>query len=267
VPVALSANGKTVLFDESGEATRGILYLRQTDGSPAVRLADTPFRDTDGPSLSPDGKWMVALKSDAPRTLELFPTGPGEPRSFPLGGIEATAGFDGMAARWFADGKRIVFHGSERGRGERAYVLHFDSGRIQPVTPELAEVRQWLLMPDDQNLLLVATDTTMSIYPLVGGEPRQLPGKMDPSSAIIGLAIDGHSCFVSPSWSWGTERTGRIDRYDLMTGRQTLWKHLRPADPTGVTTVQMGPITPDGRSYAYSFMRVLSDLYLVEGLR
>jgi hypothetical protein len=38
-------------------------------------------------------------------------------------------------------------------------------------------------------------------------------------------------------------------------------------DPAGVSAI--GPILvgPDGKSYVYSYRRVLSDLYLIEGLR
>jgi hypothetical protein len=40
-----------------------------------------------------------------------------------------------------------------------------------------------------------------------------------------------------------------------------------PADPAGVVeTLGIVP-TPDGRFYAYSYLRLLTELYLVEGLR
>ena len=41
----------------------------------------------------------------------------------------------------------------------------------------------------------------------------------------------------------------------------------RPPDPAGVD--QVGPvlIAPDGKSYVYSYRRVLDDLYLATGLR
>jgi hypothetical protein len=40
-----------------------------------------------------------------------------------------------------------------------------------------------------------------------------------------------------------------------------------PFDTAGVVSITPPKITPDGRSYAYSYIRTLSDLYLVEGLR
>jgi len=51
------------------------------------------------------------------------------------------------------------------------------------------------------------------------------------------------------------------------TGQRTLWKQLMPPDPAGVEYV--GPIlpTPDGKAYVYGYRRMLSDLYVVDGLK
>jgi hypothetical protein len=40
-----------------------------------------------------------------------------------------------------------------------------------------------------------------------------------------------------------------------------------PSDAAGVSAISPPLVTPDGQSYAYNFIRTLSDLYLVEGLR
>ncbi|MFY9549924.1 MAG: protein kinase, partial [Thermoanaerobaculia bacterium] len=56
-PVDLTPDGTTLLFDETGEgggAAYGV-YLRATDGSPAVRLGDGR-----GLALSPDGRWALS---------------------------------------------------------------------------------------------------------------------------------------------------------------------------------------------------------------
>ena len=54
---------------------------------------------------------------------------------------------------------------------------------------------------------------------------------------------------------------------DVATGRRTLWKELAPPDRTGVNGILAIRITPDGRSYAYSYYQPLSDLFVVEGLK
>jgi len=40
-----------------------------------------------------------------------------------------------------------------------------------------------------------------------------------------------------------------------------------PPDPTGISDIGRVVMTPDGDAYAYAYSRVLSNLYLVEGLK
>ena len=51
------------------------------------------------------------------------------------------------------------------------------------------------------------------------------------------------------------------------TGRRQPWKELRPADPAGVFHISSVVVTPDGRSYAYTFASSIGSLYLAEGIR
>ena len=65
-------------------------------------------------------------------------------------------------------------------------------------------------------------------------------------------------------------RALRIDRVEIPSGKRTPWKQLAPLDLAGVDTPGRGgffAVTPDGRTYAYSYERSLSTLYLVDGLR
>ena len=67
---------RRILFVEMsyGQPRNTAIYLRKTDGSPAVRLGDG-----NRPLLSPDGKWVACIVSDGPKTkLTLLPTGAGE---------------------------------------------------------------------------------------------------------------------------------------------------------------------------------------------
>ena len=58
-----------------------------------------------------------------------------------------------------------------------------------------------------------------------------------------------------------------IYRVELATGRRDLWKTLTPADPTGFEEIYAVHIADGEQSYYYTISRVLSDLYLVRGLR
>jgi hypothetical protein len=54
---------------------------------------------------------------------------------------------------------------------------------------------------------------------------------------------------------------------DVATGASTPWKVIEPSDPAGVHAVARVYPTPDGRGYAYSFVRILSTLLEVKGLK
>ena len=58
-----------------------------------------------------------------------------------------------------------------------------------------------------------------------------------------------------------------VHRLELATGRQALLRRLVTQDPAGASVPGRVRLTPDANSYAYSFYRNLSDLYLVDGLR
>ncbi len=127
-PVGLSADGKTVLFFESGEGGGPgySVYVRGTDGSPAVRLGEG-----NSLALSPDGTWALAVlhKLTDPQYV-LYPTEAGQPRSLPLEGLRATA------ARFLPDGRHLLFGGIEPGRSERIYLVDTEGGKPRALTPE-----------------------------------------------------------------------------------------------------------------------------------
>jgi hypothetical protein len=63
---------------------------------------------------------------------------------------------------------------------------------------------------------------------------------------------------------WGENPT-RIFLVDLATGKRTPWKEISPPDSEAKPWIVA--LSRDGRSYAYSYGQVFSDLFLVEGLR
>ena len=57
-----------------------------------------------------------------------------------------------------------------------------------------------------------------------------------------------------------------VYRIDLQTGKRELINTITVSDPAGVTSIQAVRITPDGKSYVYSYSREQSDLFVVEGV-
>jgi len=252
-PVTLSPDGQKLLFREEGEAggPSYAVYVRRTDGSPAVRLGDGQSL-----ALSTDGKWALACRGDKQTDLFLLPTGAGEPRQLQGHNIVHST------ATWFPDGKRVLLAGTEADHGLRLYVQDIDADKIAPVTPEGTNGLSFALSPDGNAVAAVGPDDKAYTYPIPSGDARPIKG-MEPGEVPVGWSTDGRSLYAYR----GGDLPAKVYRVDLATGNRTLWKQLMPPDPAGVEFV--GPVlpTPDGKAYVYGYRRLLSDLYLVEGLQ
>jgi tRNA A-37 threonylcarbamoyl transferase component Bud32/Tol biopolymer transport system component len=247
----ISADGKQILFSELsyGKPRNPAIYLRETDGSPAIRLGDG-LR----PALSPDGKWVACIVSDGPQTsLTLLPTG---------AGVARTIGPPGMhyeRVEWFPDGQRILFEGSEPNRRARTFVQELNGKKPAPLTPEGVVATR---VSPDQKYATVVAGGRLSLFPIQGGAAKPI-ANLEPGERPIRWNGDGRFLFLR---KLDGPASLTISRLDVMTGRRELWKELKPPDPVGVQIAQVA-ITPDGRFYAYSFQRDIVTLYLAQGLR
>jgi Tol biopolymer transport system component len=252
LPSAISRDGKTVLFSESGEGGGAgySAYIRKTDGSPAVRLGEGNAQD-----LSPDGEWALSIiHSASDPQLAAFPTGAGEPRVFPKEGISV------FSASFLPDGKQILLTGGEPARGQRLYLRDFAGGKPRAVSPEGYAV-SGPVSPDGKWAVVDGPDRRRYLYPLSGGEPTPIPG-LDPQDGVAQITADGHFLYVRRR----AEVPMKVYRLEIATGRKELWRTLMPGDAAGVANLSPLP-TPDGSAYIYSYIRTLSDLFLVEGVR
>ncbi len=260
-PADLSADGKTLLFDEEGigggvqygnaqELTYAV-YIRNTDGTPAIRLGEGGAT-----ALSPDRKWAIVQTPSSPEQLRLLPTGAGETQSLTNDSINH------QWARWFPDGKRFVFSGNEPGRGVRLYAQDVSGGKPKAISPEGVDAVAFAISPDDQLVVGIGPDQKGYLFSSAGGDPRIVSG-MEPGDIPINWSQDARSIYLYRTG----EVPAKVYRLEVASGKKTVWKQIAPLDPTGVSTI--GPIlmTPDGQTYVYGFHRTLGDLYLVEGLK
>ena len=248
----LSDDGKTLLIGVSGDAAAYSTYVRKTDGSPAIRLGEASAL-----SLSPDGKWVIAsIANKSPVQLVLLPTGTGNAKQLTNDALDHTN------ARWFPDGQRFLFQGHEPNHATRLYVQDLAGGTPRAITPEGVGFSTGNPISLDGHFVAgIDPDQKLWIYPVEGGTPRLVPGIA--AGDVPFRWSDERSLFVGRLG----ELPVRVYRLDLSTGRKQLWKEIKPDDLVGVKYLPRIVLTPDGRSYAYSYYRNLSDLYLIEGLK
>ncbi|MGH9512551.1 MAG: protein kinase domain-containing protein [Terriglobales bacterium] len=252
VPNSLSADGRTLLFTEAGEGggPKYAVYLRKMDGSPAIRLGDGS-----GASLSPDGKWAACRPNVVPAPIVILPTGVGEARTIPSDGLNH------VHVQWLANGKQFVFSGNEPDHGLRLYVESSEGGTARPISPE-GIAQTFVVSPNGEFAAASGPDRKLYLYPVAGGTPRLVNGA-EPGDAATGWSSDGSSLFV---FRFG-EIPQRVVQINLATGQRKPWKDLSPADAAGLTNLRGIIMAADGKSYVYGYVRTLSDLYLVEGLK
>ena len=263
-PVDLSEDGKTLLFEEWGEAggASGAVYLRHFDGSPPVRLGSGL-----GLALSRDGQWVVSSTYTDPPRFVLLPTAAGQPRLLPAG--------TGLHYEEWADflpsGKAVLFRAVESGRGEGIYIQDLQGGGPRILVRggtaggtfggggSLAE---HTVSPDGKFLAAVDSERRVRLFSLEGGEPRIVPG-VEAGERPIRWSEDGRRLFVGRFEG----AVGRVFRVDVSTGQRELWRESRP-DPAGLLVRNVALVlTGDGKTWFSGYQRRLSELYLVEGLK
>jgi Tol biopolymer transport system component len=248
---ALSADGKMLLFsEESGSVGANYaVALRGTDGSPVIRLGEGSAED-----LSPDGKWALGVIPTNPQQLMLYPTGAGEARRLEPGGI---IGYD--SAHFFPDGKRVLACGHEAGRSVRCYVQPVEGGAPRPLTPE--GTTHGVVSPDGLSIL-TRTPEGLRVFPVDGGNPTTIPGTTR-DDQVVRWHPDSRSVLAFRS----SEVPAVVDRIDVATGKREFVRRIAAADPTGVLNVREVLMSADGKAHAYTFRRMLSRLFLVQGAR
>jgi eukaryotic-like serine/threonine-protein kinase len=260
----LSADGRTVLITEGLFGTQGAaqVYLRRTDGTPAVHLGPGSAY-----SLSPDGRWALVAPTLPNNTLALYPTGPGEARSLPPGRFAEIAW-----ANWSPDGRRIVMGAREPGGPYRLWLQDLASGG-----PRLLDERAVgdfsSPSPDGRQMIAelkrsASEPERLYIVSLDGGPPRpsNLPSELTP----LQWTADGRGLFMAKLRGERPAHPIEVSIVELATGKRTPWRTLVPPDIVGVRRRAHRAgirVTPDGRWYAYPYSRTIADLYVVEGLR
>ena len=251
VPTDISSDGNTVLFDEQG-AESGPNYtvaVRNMRGSPPI-----PLGQGMAGHLSPDGKWATTIVSDA--HLLLLPTGAGTAKQIEPSDIQRY--WHGPS--WMPDGKQIVFSANRPGHAVQCFAQDVDGGKPRPVTPE--GVTFCLISADGK---LIAGNGLAGggswLYPVEGGQPRPIPGLQ---------AGEGFAWTSDPRWfyvyQWN-QAPAKVYRLNILTGQRQFFREIAPPDVAGLQDISHIHFSSDGRAYVYSYTRLLSELYLVKGLK
>jgi Tol biopolymer transport system component len=248
----ITRDGGKILFEEEGDGggPNYTVFLRDTDGSPPARIGEGVAN-----AISPDGK-SVITKAAKGGQLNLVPTGAGEAKLVTHDNIT----YGGTA--FFPDGKHLLALGIEAGHGGRDYVIDLSTGDSKPVTPEGIWGVQ--LSPDGRSTAVRGPDGKPGIWPIDGGGFRPVPG-LTSKYHVIGWTADGESVYVVQDER--SLKAAAVSRVNIQTGKMDPWKTFGGEAGTGGAYIGAPHLSSDGSAYAYVYNRVLSEAYVVTGLR
>jgi hypothetical protein len=247
---ALYSGDGAMSLEKGGSAA----FFRRAGGSAPVRLG-AGF----SAGVSPDGRWVFLTPSSGRGTrLEAVPTGPGEPRDFDFGPVEALVSGTRVLS-FSADGTILAFTGSSAGSDLRGFVLDWKAGgAARAVTPE--GVDEVLLSPDGRSMAGVVRGKGVWTFPIAPADGRPVAGTRI-GDLPVAWESSSRALFV-----WDREIPLRVFRVDLATGARTLALEVSPRDPSGVLYGHVR-FTPDLAHFLFRFRRHTSYLAVVKGVR
>ena len=248
----ISGDGRRILFEEEGDGggPNYTVFLRDTDGSPPARIGEGIAG-----AISPDGKWVITEPAKG-GPLSLVPTGAGESRQLTHDAVSYGA------VHFFPDGRRLLASGIEAGHGGRDYVIDLSTGDSKPVTPE--GVSGMHMSPDGRSVAVRGPDGKRGIWQLEGGGFHPIPG-LESNYVVFDWTADGGSVYVVPNQP--TAKSAKVSRVNIQTGKMEPWKTFGEETGAGVSAVGWPHLSRDGNAYAYLYARVLSEAYVVTGLK
>jgi hypothetical protein len=101
---------------------------------------------------------------------------------------------------------------------------------------------------------LAAVEGSATPVPAKGFTPRDTP---------VAWTRDGRSVIVSKT----TKGPALLARVDPRTGERTPIRELAPPDRTGLAGTNVSQWIDDGRAYSYSYLRVLSKLFVASNVK
>jgi hypothetical protein len=255
-PAAVSAEGK-VLFSINQRVPNSKVelwvVLRSKNGAPAQRLAEGWAAD-----LSADGRWALVLSRDRTR-LSAVPTGVGQIRSIPTGGLQIDE------ARWMPDGTEVLVVGRSAGEdhfrlrrliGDASLAGAIGEATLRDDSPlRISRDGRWAAALDEESRLVIIS--------LREGSTRSVPVTGAGTVVPRGWAPDGSL------WVSAAERSiaqARLLRLDPESGKVLQERTLRPADPGGASVLVEVVVSPDGRQVAFSYVRWVASLDILRGL-
>jgi len=245
----LSADGKFVLFDESGTGggTGYSVFLLEIGKSTPVRLSSGRAM-----ALSSDARWALTESADDPTRLARVSTGEK---------VTDSVSYPGFSYRWvkFLPGnKEILFAGEKQGQSPGLY-----RQRLPVEQPER--------IIDNTRMEEPVLDSSGTLAAVLQGCDMLILNLRDRSKRLLKLPNPAEPVLFAKNGMLLISRKERdafsLSLLDLHTGHTRPYKRVSLGDATGMGGVHRVHVSPDLHTAVFSRVQSLADLFVVSGWR
>lgn len=248
--VALTTDGKRLLFDESGEGggRQYSVYLYNTVARKTERLAEGRAMD-----LSVDGRWALTQAAANPGKLTLISLN--SRKSYPV----TTDGFTYQWAKFLPDSDCpvILLGASRTGQPFKIYRQQLPGGHPQPIAGE-ADLSDVIVNDQGNTIAGIDAQSRLSVVDLETGAIRTFslpnyvsPARFTPENQVLTSRYENGSIVFETINSTSGE-THPYRRFDVK-------------DNMGTGEIARVQMSKDMKEFVYSRIQTLSDLFDVSG--
>ena len=160
---------------------------------------------------------------------------------------------------WFPDGKHLLLTGAATGQPLRTYEMDTEGAKPQALGP--TDFIGAVVAPDGKRIAGRNAAGEAVVFNRESEKMEVIPG-VDPPDQFSKWTEDGRALITYSS----SPSAARIYRIDISTGQRTMLQTIEPAEKAGLTTPIRLAYAERAKTYTYSMIRILGNLYIVEGL-
>ena len=246
----ISADGSMVLFHEGGQGggALGTTYIRSVDGSSPVRLSEGYGLD-----LSADKKWVLVWVPVVPAQYRLVPTGAGDPRPVTTPNIPQPRPL-GFARD---NQQSLIWLGTTAESQIQTFATGLDGSNPRPVGPPGSVPVAASL---NGRYEVRATPAGLQLRDTSQNSSQPI-SHLEKNDMVLSLSDDGQWVYLE---RWSEFATLKVLHVNLQTGAAELVTEIPVNDLSGIASLGVTAITPDGKTIVICYVRHLSELYLMQ---